>query len=101
MHLSAKLLSQLLIRTAAALSMAVLLVTTAAAGNTPGPVDINSATLEQLVALPGIGESKAAAIIEERSIAPFTSVDDLERVKGIGLSTVSELRDRVIVSRKN
>lgn len=101
MHFSAKLFPKMLGHTAAALSIALLLATAAAAGATGARVDINSATIEQLVALPGIGESKAAAIIEERSIAPFTSVDDLERVKGIGHSTVSELRDRVIVSRKN
>lgn len=57
-----------------------------------GRVNLNSATLEQLVALPGIGPSKAQAIINHR---PYTSVDDLERAPGIGPSTVNQLRNLV------
>lgn len=59
------------------------------------PLDVNKATSEQLADLPGIGPAKAAAIVAARAERPFSSVDDLERVKGIGPSTVAELRDRI------
>jgi competence protein ComEA len=60
-------------------------------------LDVNAATVEQLTELPGIGEAKARAIVAARSERPFTSVEDLERVKGIGPSLVAELRGRVSV----
>jgi competence protein ComEA len=60
-------------------------------------LDVNAATVEQLTELPGIGEAKARAIVAARAERPFSSVDDLERVKGIGPSLVIELRDRVSV----
>lgn len=59
----------------------------------PGPVDINSATEEELVRLPGVGPVRAAAIVcvrEERG--GFGSVDDLLEVRGIGPVTLEKLR---------
>lgn len=63
----------------------------AGAGN-GGSININTATATELESLPGIGPSKAAAIIANR---PFTSVDDLERVPGIGARTIEQLRPLV------
>jgi len=60
-------------------------------------LNINTATVEQLTSLPGIGAAKAAAIVEERGRLPFAEVDDLARVKGIGPALVADLRDRVEV----
>ena len=59
-------------------------------GNTPvgGLVNINTASADVLTALPGIGPSRAAAIIAGR---PYESIEDLERVPGIGPSTVEKL----------
>lgn len=62
-----------------------------------GKVDVNSASAAELASLPGIGASKAAAIIAERDKKPFGSVDDLERVRGIGARTVEDLRGKVTV----
>jgi competence protein ComEA len=61
-----------------------------------GPVSLNSATLEQLDALPGIGPSTAQKIITYRETkGPFTSVDQLTEVPGIGPSKLEELRPLV------
>lgn len=53
-------------------------------------VNVNTATAEQLAYLPGIGEAKAAAMVEAR---PFATIDDLLKVKGIGPRTLADLRD--------
>lgn len=60
-----------------------------------GPVDLNSASSEKLEALPGIGPETAKAIVKGR---PYASVDDLDRVKGIGPATIEKLRERVAVT---
>ncbi len=63
---------------------------------TPGPVDINRATAEQLDALPGIGPSTAQAIVDHReSNGPYVSVDQLEDVRGIGPAKLDAIRDLV------
>lgn len=64
------------------------------------PLDVNRASVAQLAELPGIGESKAAAIVAERTKAPFTSIEDLARVKGIGPATVEDLRAHVTTGAK-
>jgi competence protein ComEA len=57
------------------------------------PLDPNRADREQLEQLPGVGPSRAAAIIAERADGgPFRSVDELLRVKGIGPVTLEQLR---------
>lgn len=56
-----------------------------------GQIDINSATLEQLDQLAGIGPKYAQAIIDGR---PYSSVDDLEKVKGIGPKTVAKIKEQ-------
>ena len=61
-----------------------------------GMVNINTATAAELDTLPGIGPTRAAAIIAEREAnGPFASADDLERVKGLGATRIEELRSRV------
>ncbi|MGC3872838.1 ComEA family DNA-binding protein [Halomonas sp. GXIMD04776] len=59
-------------------------------------VNINNADAETLTQLPGIGDAKAQAIIEDRETnGPFTSAEDLSRVNGIGDATVESLRDQI------
>ncbi|MCO6449299.1 MAG: ComEA family DNA-binding protein [Caldilineales bacterium] len=58
------------------------------------PIDLNNATPEELDTLPGVGPKTAEAIIQGR---PYSSVEDLLRVKGIGEATLEKLRGLVTV----
>ncbi len=59
-------------------------------------VDINSAEVNELMTLPGIGEAIARRIIAYREEhGAFTSLDELENVEGIGKTTISRIRERV------
>ena len=59
-------------------------------------ISLGTATLEQLDTLPGIGPVTAQAILDHRAEhGPFTSVDDLLDVKGIGEATLADFRDQV------
>lgn len=58
-------------------------------------LNLNSATLEELVALPGIGESKARAILLRREQKPFHSVQELRSIKGFGPKLIASLKDKL------
>ena len=61
-------------------------------------VNLHAANVEQLMALPGIGKSKAQAIVAYREEqGPFSSVDDLVNVKGIGKKLLAKLAASVEV----
>ncbi len=61
------------------------------------PVDLNTATVEQLDALPGVGPVTAQRIVDYRAQnGPFTSVDDLDAIPGIGPARIENLRGLVI-----
>ncbi len=64
----------------------------ASGGATGGLVNLNTASADGLMTLPGIGPSKAAAIIANR---PYDTVDDLDRVPGFGEKTIDQLRELV------
>ncbi len=63
-----------------------------------GVVNIQTASAEQLQLLPGIGPSKAEAIIAYRQAHPFQRVEDILRVRGIGRATFRRLRAMITVS---
>jgi competence protein ComEA len=61
-------------------------------------IDLNTADASALETLPGIGASKAAAIIQYRTDnGPFKTVDELDNVSGIGPSTLASVRDLVAI----
>ncbi len=94
-----KLLSSILLATSLA-----LLPMTQASADTPTKatqvkmqkLSINKASIEQLTQLPGIGESKAKAIVEHRTKqGPFKSVEQLKEVKGIGDKLFAKLEGKI------
>lgn len=63
-----------------------------------GLVNINKADLSKLCSIPGIGETRANAILEYRNKnGPFGSIDDLLKVSGIGSSTLDKIREYICV----
>lgn len=68
----------------------------APAETVPAKIDLNTAGLDQLMELPGIGKKRAEDILADRAVnGPFRWPEDLARVKGIGEATVAELLDYI------
>ena len=60
-------------------------------------VNINTASKEELLKLPGIGEVTAEKIISYRDNNNFTKIEDLKNVNGIGMATYNKLKDLICV----
>ena len=61
-------------------------------------IDLNSATAEELMSLPGIGRVKAKAIIEYRkTYGRFVAAEEIMEVRGIGKATYEKIKDRITV----
>jgi competence protein ComEA len=92
---------QLVVQRRGSLPLASAAGPAGAVGATPAPsapVDLNSATLEGLDALPGIGPVLAQRILDWRTAhGRFSSVDELGEVSGIGEATLADLRPVVTV----
>ena len=63
--------------------------------NTQSKVNINTASLEQLQTLPGVGESKAKSIIEYREKQKFKTIEDIKNVTGIGDSLFAKIKENI------
>ena len=69
----------------------------ASSGAPAGPVQLSTATLEQLDSLPGVGPVTAQKILDYRQKhGAFQSVDELDAVPGIGPKRLEQLRDLVV-----
>ena len=72
-----------------------------AEGQFSGVVNVNTATVEELEMLPGIGASRARALIDAREASGgFKSLDDLLAVKGIGEASLAKLRPHLTLDGK-
>lgn len=60
-------------------------------------ININNATATQLATLPGIGETKAADIINYRKMQPFITITDIKKVSGIGEATYAKIKDLISI----
>ena len=64
-------------------------------------VNINTASVEDLTTLPGVGKAYAERIVEYREKnGPFKKVEDLLNVRGIGEKTFERIRDRITAGAK-
>jgi DNA uptake protein ComE-like DNA-binding protein len=61
------------------------------------PLDVNAATEAELASLPGVGQGLAARIAEAR---PFSTVEEVGRVKGLGEKRFQALRARLRLHRR-
>ena len=86
-------------RSGATLLLLFLVAFFAPVAAAPATVDLNRATQKELSTLPFIGESRAAAIVRyRRSHGPFTHLNDLQKVPGIGAKTVAAITPLVTIN---
>ncbi len=61
-------------------------------------ININTATVEQLQTLPGIGPAMAKGIVEHRNkVGKFTKIEEIINVKGIGEKKFQKIKERLVV----
>jgi competence ComEA-like helix-hairpin-helix protein len=63
--------------------------------DTAAPINLNTASQKELETLPGVGAKLAERIIQERQNKPFSSLEDLQRVPGIGKGKIKKLESKV------
>lgn len=92
-----KLACALLVCLSLALTPAALLAQKAKSASTE-KVNLNTATVEQLQTLPGVGPAMAKRIIEHRTkVGKFTKIEEILNVKGIGERRFQRIKDRLVL----
>ncbi|MBW2276229.1 MAG: helix-hairpin-helix domain-containing protein [Deltaproteobacteria bacterium] len=81
-----------------AVLVAAVSATAAEAQNTGSVVNINTASAAELSLLPGVGPSKAQAIIKYRGKHQFKKIEDILRVRGIGRKSFKAMRPHLAVA---
>ncbi len=77
-------------------SDAIVIASTFSSSSLPDTINVNTAPLEMLVSLPGIGEVLGNRIIAYRKAnGSFGSIDELKKISGIGNSVVNNIQDLV------
>ena len=65
--------------------------------NTNNKININTASLEELQTLPGIGEAKAKDIITYRETNKFNTIEDIKNVSGIGDALFAKIKENITI----
>ena len=60
-------------------------------------ININSATIDELINIPGIGKSKAEKIINYRTLNKFDTIEDIKKVSGIGDAMFDKIKDYITI----
>jgi competence ComEA-like helix-hairpin-helix protein len=67
-----------------------------------GVINVNTATKEELMMLPGIGEKTALAIVTYRQVnGPFKTIDDMTKIKGMSKKKLDKLRPSLVLTGRN
>jgi competence protein ComEA len=67
--------------------------------NTSGKININTASMEQLMEIPGIGEAKAKAIINYRETnGGFSSIEEVMNIEGVKEGVFSKMKEYIVVN---
>ena len=80
-----------------ALSSAVIAPSVVVAAGTAEPIDLNSATVDQLKALPGIGDAYAKKIVAGR---PYKRKDELVQKKIVPQTTYDKFKNQIVAKQK-
>ncbi len=92
--------STLMLSAIVAIALAMAVPTAGAGEGGKKLINVNSAGVEELIVLPGVGRAYAERIVEYREKnGPFKKVEDLLNVKGIGEKTFERIRSRVTVGK--
>ena len=80
------------------LGVSVISVRAEVKSDAAGIVNINTATVKEIMALPGIGKKRAEAIISHRqNKGIFDSIADLKKVEGVGKKTYEKIKEHLVV----
>jgi competence protein ComEA len=87
------------VRTVASCVFFILFAVSVPLSAAQGVINVNTATKEEFMMLPGIGEKTASTIVDYRQTnGQFKSIDDMEKVKGISKKKLNKLRPNLVLT---